>query len=98
MTNEERLALLDETLYFFARYAKAMARGAMHESHLEKLSLMSDEALDNRLLAIEWAIRQNDLDYRAMVPSLPNDRPTIVSWLEIALRDTRALRASRKTP
>ncbi len=95
MTDDERLAHLDQVLYFLARYSAAMARGAIHESHLAHVSVLSNEALDDMLAAIEWGIQQRDLDYRSMVPSLPADRATVVSWLQIALRDLRAFRATR---
>jgi hypothetical protein len=94
MTDEERVTMLEETLYFFTRYRSAMAKGAMADSHLEALSGFDDAAFDNRISTIEWAIRRTDLDFQSIMPTLP-ERATVVAWLEIALRDIRALKATR---
>jgi hypothetical protein len=94
MTDEERVVMLQETLYFFRRYRSAMAKGAMAESHLERLRDLEDIDLDNRISTIEWAIRKIDLDFEAILSGLP-ERATVISWLEIALRDMRALKATR---
>jgi hypothetical protein len=94
MTDDARIMLLEEVLYYFTRYRSAMAKGTMSESQLEQLSLLADDALDNRVAALEWAIQKTDLDFDAITPGLPKG-PTLVEWLEIGLRDIRSLRAKR---
>lgn len=95
MTDDERADNLHKVLYDFLRYRDGVSRGALSEGHLSRMGGVPDAVLDDVLASIEWGIRQSDFDYWKYAPTLPEDRATVVTWLEIALRDLRALRARR---